>query len=86
MPDLIQVLLVIWFVGSLIVLLIIFFSTPTYVFRTAIIGYMSNAGLSEIPCTINAIDDLGNNLTINMKAKQARELKVGDKITVTVPR
>ena len=86
MPDLIQVLLVIWFVGSLIVLLMRFFSTSTYVFRKAIIGYMVSSHVQgHRRIMVNAIDDLGNNLTFMMKPDDAVQYKVGSTITVTVP-
>lgn len=86
MPDLIQVFLAIWFLGTLVALIMYSSTTTTYVFRKAIIGCMVSTdvqGHSRI--MVNAIDDLGNNLTFMMKRDDAVQYKVGSTITVTVP-
>lgn len=86
MSDLINTLLVIWFIGSLLGWLWYFNSKTAYVFRTAIIGHIGHYTQGSNYRTINAIDDLGNNITFLMKCHHASNYKVGDVITVTVQR
>lgn len=85
MSDIIQVLLLFWFIGS-VMWIVMNRCTKSYpIFRTAIIGYISNYGAKDGVRLVSAIDDLGNNVELVMKTADAARHSVGDKITVTVP-
>jgi hypothetical protein len=85
MPPTLQLLLLIWGASSAIGIFFHVITNTKYIFRTAIIGYMGGSTQGSNMVLVDAIDDLGNKLTLMMKKDVAENYKVGDTITVTVP-
>jgi hypothetical protein len=84
MSPTLQLLLLIWSISSALGIFFHVISKTTYVFRTAIIGYIGEHTQGSNLVLVNAIDDLGNNVTMMMKQQAVAQYKVGDAITVTV--